>query len=106
MKQLKRQCLKWLARLLFKIIYRVEVRGLDNYPREEGNYVVIANHVSYLDGPLLMSFIPNMPVFAINKDVNENVRITYLYKHVNEHVNKTVDKSVSEHVDNNVNVYY
>lgn len=71
MKQLKRQCLKWLARLLFKIIYRVEVRGLDNYPREEGNYVVIANHVSYLDGPLLMSFIPNMPVFAINKDVNE-----------------------------------
>ncbi len=71
MNQFKRQCLKWLARLLFKIIYRVEVKGLDNYPHSKGNYVVISNHVSYLDGPLLMSFIPDIPVFAINKDVNE-----------------------------------
>ena len=70
MKIIPRDSMKTLGRFLFRVLYRVEVRGLDNYPRDEGQYVIVPNHTSYLDGPLLMSYLPDMPVFAINTDVN------------------------------------
>ena len=70
MKIIPRDSMKALGRFLFKVLYRVEVRGLDNYPRDNGHYVIVPNHASFLDGPLLMSYLPDMPVFAINTDVN------------------------------------
>lgn len=71
MKIIPKQSLKTLARILFNILYRVEVRGLENYPKDSSPYVIVANHTSFLDGPLMMSYMPEMPVFAINIDVNK-----------------------------------
>ena len=70
MKIIPKQSLKTLGRIIFKLLYRVEVRGLENYPSDNSPHVIVSNHVSFLDGPLLMSFLPEMPVFAINKNVN------------------------------------
>ncbi len=70
MKIIPKQSLKALGKILFRILYRVDVKGLENYPKDNSPYVVVSNHVSFLDGPLLMSYLPEMPVFAINKNVN------------------------------------
>lgn len=70
MKIIPNQSLKALGKILFRILYRVEVKGLENYPNDNESYVIVSNHVSFLDGPLLMSYLPEMPVFAINKNVN------------------------------------
>ncbi len=49
-----------------KLFYRVEIEGLDHYEKAAGKAVVVVNHVSFLDGPLLMAFLPGKPTFAIN----------------------------------------
>ena len=71
MKIIPKQSLKTLGRVLLKIFYRVELRGLENFPTDNGSYVIVSNHVSLLDGPLLMCYLPDMPVFAINTNVNK-----------------------------------
>ena len=54
------------ARRLLKILLRVEVRGEDHLTNLDGPAVVVANHVSLLDGPLLLAFLRHKPVFAID----------------------------------------
>ncbi len=61
--------MKFLAKLLFKLFYRVEVRGLENYHaarQSERPILLIANHVSLLDGPLIDLFIPGKTTFMID----------------------------------------
>jgi acyl-[acyl-carrier-protein]-phospholipid O-acyltransferase/long-chain-fatty-acid--[acyl-carrier-protein] ligase len=48
-----------VVRLLFRILYRVEVNGLGNYHAAGPAVVIIANHQSSLDGALLQAFIPH-----------------------------------------------
>jgi acyl-[acyl-carrier-protein]-phospholipid O-acyltransferase/long-chain-fatty-acid--[acyl-carrier-protein] ligase len=57
--------LNWLLRLL----YRVEVRGIENYHLAGNRLLIVANHTSFLDAPLLAAFIPHKLSFAINTQV-------------------------------------
>jgi acyl-[acyl-carrier-protein]-phospholipid O-acyltransferase/long-chain-fatty-acid--[acyl-carrier-protein] ligase len=52
--------------VLFKLLYRVEVRGLEHYRAAGERAIVVANHVSLLDAPLLATLLPGRPSFAIN----------------------------------------
>lgn len=61
-----RRLLQRLVRFLFQHLLRVEVRGWEHYPRDEPRLLIVANHVSYLDGALLAAFLPDMPIFVIN----------------------------------------
>lgn len=56
----------FLVRIIFRFFYRVEVRGEENIPRE-GGVLMVANHVSFVDGPIIYAF-SSRPVrfFAIN----------------------------------------
>jgi acyl-[acyl-carrier-protein]-phospholipid O-acyltransferase/long-chain-fatty-acid--[acyl-carrier-protein] ligase len=58
-----------LARQLFRLLYRVEVRGLENFAAAGRKAVIIANHTSLLDGPILSAFLPERCGFAINSHV-------------------------------------
>ena len=51
---------------LLRLVYRVELRGLENYRAAEPRTVIVANHVSFLDAILLAAFLPGRPTFAIN----------------------------------------
>ena len=51
---------------LFKLAYKVELRGLENYRAAGERVVIVANHVSFLDGLLLGTFLPGRPVFAVD----------------------------------------
>jgi len=61
--------LKPLAKMLLKMAYRVEVVGLEHYEAASQNkqpILLIANHVSLLDGPLLDLFIPGDTRFMVD----------------------------------------
>jgi acyl-[acyl-carrier-protein]-phospholipid O-acyltransferase / long-chain-fatty-acid--[acyl-carrier-protein] ligase len=60
---------KSLLQILFKFLYRVEIRGLENLDLAGPRAVIVSNHVSLLDPPLLAAFLPGRPMFAVNKFV-------------------------------------
>lgn len=63
---LPEEVLKTLFRRLFRLLYRVEVKGLENFEKAGERAVIVVNHVSFLDGALLAAFLPGKPAFAIN----------------------------------------
>jgi acyl-[acyl-carrier-protein]-phospholipid O-acyltransferase/long-chain-fatty-acid--[acyl-carrier-protein] ligase len=58
--------LRMLARIVLRLAYRVELRGLENLALAGERVVIVPNHVSYLDGPLIAAFLPGLPMFAID----------------------------------------
>jgi acyl-[acyl-carrier-protein]-phospholipid O-acyltransferase / long-chain-fatty-acid--[acyl-carrier-protein] ligase len=61
--------LKTLFARLFKIFYRVELKGWDNFAKAGDKSVIVVNHVSFLDAALLATFLPGRPTFAINTEI-------------------------------------
>ncbi len=64
-----RHVLQRMARWLCRRLFRVELRGWEHYPHHEPRLLIVANHVSYLDGMLLAAFLPDLPVFVIDTHV-------------------------------------
>ncbi len=58
-----------LGKILFRLFYRVEVKGLENYQAAGERVVIIANHMSKLDMALIGSYLPERAMFSVN--VNE-----------------------------------
>jgi acyl-[acyl-carrier-protein]-phospholipid O-acyltransferase/long-chain-fatty-acid--[acyl-carrier-protein] ligase len=59
--------LRWLLTFLFK----VEIKGLENYKKAGDRVLIIANHISFLDPLLLGVFLPDKITFAINSQIAE-----------------------------------
>jgi len=51
---------------LFSHLFRLEVKGLENYKKAGKRVILIANHMSYLDALLIAVALPEKPIFAIN----------------------------------------
>jgi len=60
---------RWLFKCVFYLMYKVEVKGLENYKKASKRTVIIANHLSYIDPPLIGTYIPDDMKFAINMTV-------------------------------------
>ncbi len=58
--------LRDFAALVFRLVYRLEVRGLENIARAGPNAIIALNHVSLLDAEIAFSILDNDPVFAID----------------------------------------
>lgn len=55
--------------LLFRLWFRVEVKGMEHIA-EAGEHCVIAiNHLSLLDAPVILSILERKPVFAIDEGI-------------------------------------
>src|SRR5882757_36327 len=65
-KLLPQDVLRILARVLFRLAYRVEVRGVENFAAAGDRVIIVPNHVSFLDAPLVAASLPGWPVFAID----------------------------------------
>jgi len=55
--------------VLLRVLYRVEVRGAENFEKAGARAVIVVNHVSFLDAVLLGAFSPTKPIFAINTHI-------------------------------------
>ncbi|HUK10438.1 MAG TPA: acyl-[ACP]--phospholipid O-acyltransferase [Stellaceae bacterium] len=58
--------LKAILSVLLRLLYRVEVKGLENVAKAGPRVVIVANHLSFIDGALLATFLPGRPAFAIH----------------------------------------
>ena len=61
-----RNCLFAIGRLILKILFRVEIRGIEHYRSAGDRVLILPNHVSLLDSALLALFLPDSPLFVIN----------------------------------------
>ncbi|MBE7023887.1 MAG: 1-acyl-sn-glycerol-3-phosphate acyltransferase [Clostridia bacterium] len=46
-----------LARLVYRILFKVEIHGIENIPSDK-NFLVTPNHLSNFDPPLVAAFLP------------------------------------------------
>ena len=58
--------LKTLIRFVLRVLYRVEVHGLEHARAAQSHAVIAANHASFLDALVLGAFLPGAPIFAID----------------------------------------
>lgn len=63
--------LRFLLRGLFRLLYRVEVHGVEHLRTPAARMLIVVNHVSLLDAPLLLAFLDRPAVYAINTRVAE-----------------------------------
>ncbi|MEM6339153.1 MAG: acyl-[ACP]--phospholipid O-acyltransferase, partial [Pseudomonadota bacterium] len=63
----------WRAifRFGFDLAYRVEVKGAENFKKAGKRTVIIANHLSYIDPPLIACNLPEEIQFAINLTISK-----------------------------------
>lgn len=52
----------------FKLVYRVEVEGLENVPKDN-EYIICPNHLSTLDPPLICAVMPRCVAFMAKKEL-------------------------------------
>ena len=65
--------LKFLLRCLLKLLYRVEVTGMEHYQEAGDRVLIVANHTSLLDCILLYSWFPETPTFSINTRIASKI---------------------------------
>ena len=58
--RLIRQMVRLLWEMALRVVYRVRVNGRENIP-EEGGAIIVGNHTSWLDGVLMLVFVPRLP---------------------------------------------
>ncbi len=72
--------LKFFLRCLLRLLYRVEVTGMEHYHQAGNRVLIVANHTSLLDGILLFAWLPDDLRFAINTQVATRPRFKpFLY---------------------------
>ena len=69
-------------RWIFKFLFRVKVTGIDNFHAAGDRVLIVANHISLLDGILLYLFLPQRPTFAINTEIHKKWYFKPLFKFV------------------------
>jgi acyl-[acyl-carrier-protein]-phospholipid O-acyltransferase/long-chain-fatty-acid--[acyl-carrier-protein] ligase len=55
-----------LGRFILRLLFRVEVRGLEHYHAAGDKVLILPNHVSLLDPALVALFLPEPPIFVVN----------------------------------------
>ncbi|MBI1275698.1 hypothetical protein GC177_06975 [bacterium] len=89
---------RWWVRQFILRIYRPKVEGLENIPKH-GPLILIANHVSFLDGLIITALVPRKVRFVIYKGIYELPLVNFFMR-INraipifpkrEHVEKALD---------------
>ncbi len=58
--------------IVYRALYRVELRGVENLLKAGQNPIIALNHVSFLDAGLALSLLGKDPVFAIDSAMAQN----------------------------------
>ncbi len=66
--RLARRIMRPIFRLIFHLVSKVEITGLENIPRS-GSYLITINHVSFFEPPFILAFWPIPPEGAGAKEI-------------------------------------
>jgi 1-acyl-sn-glycerol-3-phosphate acyltransferase len=70
---------RWLATWMYHVPYRLHVNGTEHTP-PTGPLVVVVNHSTFAEGPLVLGALPRGPVFLIKRELFVGVIGTILRK--------------------------
>jgi acyl-[acyl-carrier-protein]-phospholipid O-acyltransferase/long-chain-fatty-acid--[acyl-carrier-protein] ligase len=54
---------------ILKLLYRVEIRGLENWAKAGDRVLIIGNHTAFLDAAIYAAFLPGRVGFAVNTNI-------------------------------------
>jgi 1-acyl-sn-glycerol-3-phosphate acyltransferase len=77
MKKIIYQVIRLLLLAIFKIFFRIKVKGKENMP-EQGGVIVMSNHISAFDPPLLAAIFSRPLRFMAKKELFENPIIRFV----------------------------
>lgn len=87
---------------LLKMLYRAEVRGIENYYKAGKRVLILSNHTSFLDALLLAALLPDRLTFAIDTHVAQKWWMKLMLKLVNTYsvdpTNPLATKSIIEYL--------
>lgn len=63
--------LRFFVNILFRLIFRIKVKGLDNIPKE-GKVILCSNHINLLDPIILGIIVPRQIIYMAKKELFEN----------------------------------
>ncbi|RKY39337.1 MAG: 1-acyl-sn-glycerol-3-phosphate acyltransferase [Candidatus Omnitrophota bacterium] len=63
--------LRWLTSILFKILFRLEIKGIENIPKK-GGCIIVSNHISFLDPVVIGIACPRKVSFLARRDLFRN----------------------------------
>ncbi len=61
--------LGFALRVFWRVLFRMEVVGVENIPKPGMRNVIALNHVSFLDAPIILSLLDQPPIFAIDREI-------------------------------------
>jgi len=61
--------LRRLAHWYMTLFHRLSVKGLEHYPPPGERAIVVVNHSSLADGPVIAGCLPGTPVFAVDRQM-------------------------------------
>ena len=64
-----REGVRDVGALIFKLLFGLEVRGIENLPAAGTKMIIAPNHVSLMDGPLLHAVLPFHAAFAVDTGI-------------------------------------
>ena len=64
-----RQGVQDIAMFVFRLFFRLEVKGIENLPEEGERAIIAPNHVSLMDGPVMHAILPSHAAFAIDHGI-------------------------------------
>jgi len=73
---------KFIAWLLFKLFWKVDIQGIDNIPKK-GPLIIAANHTSYLD-PVILGIATNRKMhFIAKQEIFNNFISNFIFRKLN-----------------------
>ncbi|MCG8923196.1 1-acyl-sn-glycerol-3-phosphate acyltransferase [Lentzea sp. CC55] len=73
---------RWIGRVPYAWQFRLRVHGLDRVPLS-GGVVVVANHSSMADGPILFGVLPRRVTFLVKQEMFQGV-VGYLLRKIGQ----------------------
>lgn len=71
--------LRFLIWLMTHTLYRIRLIGFSNFPKT-GPVLLVCNHISYMDGPILSGCIPRFIRYLVYKEFYENKLFHWAFK--------------------------
>ncbi len=72
-----------LAGFVFRLCYRLEVKGLEHIPPAGEPTIIAPNHVSLMDGPVLHAILPGHAAFAVDTGISQQWWVKPFLKLIN-----------------------